>query len=88
MSRKRTAMTPGQKASIYAARDMLSAVATAGKRAGKRLKKAETRYGRGSAEYLAEKAGYDETQRLVDSLHPTLLNRLRWLEKPFKEETW
>lgn len=80
-------MPPRQKAAIHAAKDMLGAVIAAGKRAERRLKTAEARYGALADEYLTEKAGYDETQRLLNGLHPYLLDRLDKLKAPFRE-TW
>ena len=67
---------------------MLGAVIAAGKRANVRLTKIREQYGSESEEYLAAQAGYEETQRLMDSLHPLLLERLHNLESPFKPETW
>jgi hypothetical protein len=87
MRRRQVPIPPRQKAAIHAVRDMLGAVIAAGKRANQRLTKAQVRFGITSDEYLAEKAGYDETQRLLDGLHPFLLDRLHTLEAPFKE-TW
>ena len=88
MRRGRITIPPRQKACIHAAKDMLGAVIAAGKRANTRLAKVKERYGNLSDEYLYEKAGYEETQRLMNSLHPLLLERLHNLEAPFKPETW
>ena len=88
MRRGRITIPPRQKACIHAAKDMLGAIAGAGTRASVRLAKVKERYGICSDEYLAEQGGYEETQRLLGSLHPLLLERVHNLEAPFKPETW
>ena len=85
MRRGRITIPPRQRACIHAAKDMLGAVIAAGKRAQKRLEIAERRHGRLSDAYLAERAGYEETQRLIDGWYPFLLDRISRLEAPFQD---